>query len=360
LLHHDLAEDLARLNVFEAGIRVDRGLHVPVSEKPPEKLELARSMLENDRSGSVAELVDRYAQPYLLLDAVGDLTGKRHLALGAASPHVLPPQSGHYVEEVKNALKNIVTAIKDPKRAERADWQDEILVYYSGHGFPKYVDDDRQPYAQVGLLTPDSSRSFDTGVLWVDDDLAAELRTSNLVSLIIIDACSAQINRDEDDAASSERIQLKLHIFRGSPIEGQTELQFLLGTAIGRYSYEQRDFAVDDFVPGFMLWPAQMGTKGSGVFSLGLLASLLCQEATDRGSYTFDSSSHFLKDQFFTPANAKWDHDIRPKLEQMMKDLNLSFVTPDPDAFGYPGGGAYSPALRSGSATAPRCGFSKK
>lgn len=275
--------------------------------------------------------------------------------LGDSRFHVMPPQSGHYVDAVRNTLKNIIKEIKDPTRPDKADWQDEVLVYFSGHGFSKYVDDDQQPYTQVGLVTPDSSASFETGVIWVDTDLASDLRTSNLVSLLIIDACSSQIDKEDD--ASSERIQLKLHIFRGSPIEGQTELQFFLGSALGRYSYEQQDYAVDDFVPGFSLWPAGVGTKGSGVFSLGLLASLLCQEAVDQNRYTFESSYRFLRNQFFTPANAKWDSDIRPKLEQMMQGR---FVTPDPLVFGYPGGSSYSPALRFGSAAAPSCGFLKK
>jgi hypothetical protein len=270
--------------------------------------------------------------------------------LGDSRFHLLPRESGKYVDTVRSALRNIIDEIKH--RPNKADWQDEILVYFSGHGFSKYVDDDH-PYTQVGLVTPDSSPSFDSGVLWVDSDLAADLRTSNLVTLLIIDACSAQIDKDND--ASSERIQLK--IFSGSPIEGQTELQFLLGSALGRYSYEQQDYAIDDFVPGLALWPAGIGTKGSGVFSLGLLASLLCQEAIDQNQYTFDSSSRFLKNQFFTSANAKWYGGIRPKLETMMQGR---FVTPDPIAFGYPGGGIYSPTLRSGSPAAPSCGFAKK
>jgi hypothetical protein len=269
--------------------------------------------------------------------------------LGDSRFHLLPRESGKYVDTVRNGLRTIIDEIKH--RPNKADWQDEILVYFSGHGFSKYVDDDH-PYTQVGLVTPDSSPSFDSGVLWIDSDLAADLRTSNLVTLLIIDACSAQIDKDND--ASSERIQLK--IFSGSPIEGQTELEFLLGSALGRYSYEQQDYAIDDFVPGLTLWPAGVGTKGSGVFSLGLLASLFCQEAIDQNQYTFDSSSRFLKNQFFTSANAKWYGGIRPKLEKMMQGR---FVTPDPIAFGYPGG-IYSPTLRSGSPAAPSCGFAKK
>ncbi|MGJ5130981.1 caspase family protein [Bradyrhizobium oligotrophicum] len=277
--------------------------------------------------------------------------------LGGEHFHLLPPQNGHYVEAIKNTLKAIIQTIRDPRRTEKADWDDEILLYFAGHGFSKYIDNDRQHYLQVALVTPDANTALDTGVLQIEDDLASTLRTSNLVSMIIVDACSAQLDPSMDNNATSQRIQLNLHkphIFRSSPVEGQTELQFLLGSALGRYSYEQQDYMVDDFVPGFRLWPDGVGTKGSGVFSLGLLTSLLCQEAGAENQYTFDSSYRFLKNRFFTSANAKWDREIRPKLEQLMRG---SFVTPDPDAFGYPGGESYTPALRSGSSTVPVCGL---
>lgn len=269
--------------------------------------------------------------------------------LGDGRFHPDSPKAGDFVEATKTALKGIILDIKNTRRPDQGDWHDEILVYFAGHGFSNSVDGSRQTL-QVGLVTPDSDLSLQKNVLWIDD-LVHILDDSNVAKMLIIDACSAQI--DKDDVPIRESIQLKLPAFASkSPFS----LQFFLSSTLSHYSYEQQDYAVDDFIPGFKLWPNGVGTKGSGVFSLGLMASLLCREAVYKNGYTFDSSYRFLNDRFFAPTNTKWHSEIRPKLAELLPDR---FRVPDPDAFGFPGGGSFSPVMRSVSTTvsAPQCGF---
>jgi Caspase domain len=263
--------------------------------------------------------------------------------LGGSRFHLLTPEDGNFVDTAKSAVSDIIEKIKDPRRTDRTDWQDQILVYFAGHGFSKFVDESSM---RVGLVTPKSGPSLRTGVLWIDE-LVAGLNAPNLVSLIIIDACSAQT--DKRNVALSDQIQLSLPNVIG------TSLQFFLSSTLGHYSYEQQDYAVDDFVPGLTLWSNGEGTKGSGVFSMGLIASLLCQEAVYKDRYTFDSSSRFLNDRFFTSTNEKWEKTILPKLAVTMSGR---FFVPDPIDFGVPRGGrVYSPILRSAATNAPQCKF---
>ena len=42
MLHHDLAEDLARLNVLQADVGIDRGLHIAMTEDASDKFVFAR------------------------------------------------------------------------------------------------------------------------------------------------------------------------------------------------------------------------------------------------------------------------------------------------------------------------------
>src|SRR5829696_3218168 len=57
LLPHDVPVDDARLRSFETAVEVHGGLHIAMSEHAPDKLILARPVFQNDRRGSVPELV---------------------------------------------------------------------------------------------------------------------------------------------------------------------------------------------------------------------------------------------------------------------------------------------------------------
>jgi hypothetical protein len=269
--------------------------------------------------------------------------------LGDARFRLISPGPKRYDDLVRNGISEILQSVR-----RREDWEDVILIYFSGHGFSRYVPRE-EPYTQLGLITPDANRELDQGVVWFDKDLMDPLRNSKVVSLIIIDACSTEI--DGVEGFSSERTALKLPIYQDASVHGRTVLQFLFGSDVGKTSYEQSDYSVEDFVPNIALWPSDVRTKGSGVFSLGLLTSLLCQEAAKHQSYTFQTSSNFLNDHFFQQSNSKWRTGIRPKIEDTMKQMNLPFDAPHPIQFGFPGGDLFVTPLRAMSPTDPRCGL---
>ncbi len=100
VLHHHLAEDLARLDVRQADVEIDRGLHVAVTEELLDQLIFAGTPLEHDGAAGVPELVHRHPQPRRLKDALGDLAAERDFAFGPATlsrkqPVLVPaPQQG--------------------------------------------------------------------------------------------------------------------------------------------------------------------------------------------------------------------------------------------------------------------------
>jgi WD40 repeat protein len=264
--------------------------------------------------------------------------------------HFSKIDDGHYVDYVKNTLDDFLNKIL--QQPVKANINNKILIYFAGHGFTNYIQDRNGPYLKLGLVTPDYDAKTKSGVIWLEQDLANHLRTSDLVSMIIIDACSARNDAGMDNYGTSQKVQLNL--FSRPPIDDQSQLQLFLGTERGSVSYEEQGYSVDDFFQDSLLWPQNLRAKGSGVFSLGLLASLLCREGAAGDRFTFASSEDFMSVHFFSQTNKTWDQQIRPQLEQVMHG---EFVKPDPEAFGYPGGRLESPILRLGAAAVPKCGF---
>src|SRR5215813_11291307 len=85
MLHDDLAEDFARVDVFQPDIGVDGGLHVAVTEKLSDELVLARAGLENESACGVPELMNRHPQPGGLINPVFDLAAEQAASLGASA-----------------------------------------------------------------------------------------------------------------------------------------------------------------------------------------------------------------------------------------------------------------------------------
>lgn len=83
MFHDDLAEDLARLDVLQANIGIDRGLHVAVTQKLPDEFVRARPPLKNQSTGGMAELVHRHPKARRLVDSLGDLAAERDFAFSA-------------------------------------------------------------------------------------------------------------------------------------------------------------------------------------------------------------------------------------------------------------------------------------
>jgi hypothetical protein len=80
MLQYDLAEDLARLNILQADIGIDRRLHVAVTENAPDELVLARPTLEDDSRRGMPKLMHGDADTSRLMDTFGDLSAERNLA----------------------------------------------------------------------------------------------------------------------------------------------------------------------------------------------------------------------------------------------------------------------------------------
>src|SRR5262245_50178778 len=84
MLHDDLAEDFARVDVFQPDIGVDGRLYVAVAEKSPDKLILARPMLENNCACGVPELMHCHPQSSPLINPSRDLATEQDAAFGAS------------------------------------------------------------------------------------------------------------------------------------------------------------------------------------------------------------------------------------------------------------------------------------
>ena len=101
------------------------------------------------------------------------------------------------------------------------------------------------------------------------------------------------------------------------------------------------------------LWPPAIGTKGGGLFSLGLLSSLMCEDALQGDpNFTLQNAKDFLRRYFFSQSNAKW-RDIEAQLKTDLANRKLVYTKPDPayDPFGSPD----RAVLREGTAKAPKC-----
>lgn len=250
-----------------------------------------------------------------------------------------------YDDLVKKALKE-VEPLPDPPGDYH--WEHVVLVYFSGHGFARRT----RAVTQYGLITPDADEGLDIGVVWLVDDIVTQLANNNSkdnTRFIIIDACRSEIQQGID-ALESEQAYGSI---TARQLQGLDGWHFLFSSKMGHYSYEQTDYGIEDFVTDFKLWPG-IGQKGSGVFSLSLLASLICEEALDGQSFNLQESSRFLERDFFNEKNQKWKI-LRDKLAKQLADNHLGkFVSPEPGYYRYDN---HDPkgTLRPNAIGPPRC-----
>src|SRR5262245_18691948 len=85
MLHDDLAEYFARMDIFQPDIGVDGGLHVAVSEKLSDELVLARAGLEKESACGVPELMHCHPQSGHLMNPLRDLAAEQDVAFGASA-----------------------------------------------------------------------------------------------------------------------------------------------------------------------------------------------------------------------------------------------------------------------------------
>jgi hypothetical protein len=176
----------------------------------------------------------------------------------------------------------------------------------------------------------------------------SRLVNAQRLSLLIIDACRAEANPDGLQPFDPQVAGLS-----AGHLSFDSELHILYGSTLGHYSYEASAYSASDFVPELALWPASIDSKGGGLFSLGMLASLVCEDALEGDrDFTLQNTGNFLRRYFFSEANKRWP-DIETALKKQLVAQNLTYLAPDADYVMV--GTTKNAVLRKGTDKAPRC-----
>ena len=85
----DLAEDFARVDIFQSDVGIDRSLNVAVAEKSSDELVLPGAALEDESACCVPELMHGHPQPRRPINPLCDLAAQQGAAFGAP---VLPQE----------------------------------------------------------------------------------------------------------------------------------------------------------------------------------------------------------------------------------------------------------------------------
>src|SRR5262245_59899555 len=113
MLHDDLAEDFARVDIFQPDIGVDGGLHVAVAEKLSDEFVLAWAALEMESACSMPKLVHRHPQPGCLVDPLRDLDAEPDVAFGTPT---LPREQPVIVPATEHDRPELVDVFVDHSR----------------------------------------------------------------------------------------------------------------------------------------------------------------------------------------------------------------------------------------------------
>jgi len=259
---------------------------------------------------------------------------------------------------VLNSLQTIVDDIGRFSKNHLNDsvnWEHQILFYFSGHGFSKRHDNPREnAYMEFGLVTPGTGPNVSQGSMNLNDVLSKLLASPNL-SIVIIDACRAEVGAAQ--SLDSEPAYVSTYANIGSNL--QNRLHIFYSSTVGHYSYEDSEHAITDFVPQLVLWKppvdpkkSPIDSKGGGLFSLGLIASLACKDALDSDMiFTLESSKYFFKRYFYTAKNTRWP-EIEQRLKAQLADAHLPYIAPET---AYDPFGSGAAILREGTPAVPQC-----
>src|SRR5262249_27513401 len=83
VLSHDLSKNLARLDVLQTDVGPHCCLDAAMPQQPPNQFVLAGTVLQNERTGGMPELVDGHPQPGCIVNSLGNLHAERGHSLGA-------------------------------------------------------------------------------------------------------------------------------------------------------------------------------------------------------------------------------------------------------------------------------------
>lgn len=289
-------------------------------------------------------------------DKTKDWVANLQTDLGGDKFIVIYPQPGDtYDALVKDAITKTfqdINRFNDAHRDDNVNWEHRVVVYFSGHGFSSVNDPDNTGtrYVRMGLVTPDTKDDLMHGSVWLDDVLRT-LVSSQYMSVVIIDACRALPDANGSQPIDNELANLAL--YPNISISTQQNLYILYSSTAGHYSYEDAANGIGDFVPKLSLWPPNLETKGGGFFSMGLLASLVCQEALQYDpDFTLKNSDIFFHQYFFNQDRNPAMKALQTQLASSLKQLNLSFLPP---ATAYDSWGSMPPVLRSRPNKMPKC-----
>jgi hypothetical protein len=233
------------------------------------------------------------------------------------------PYNERVISKIKE-LKNLILADQKDEKDKGEEWEHEVLIYFAGHGESKdgplefdtpSVDDSRT----VGFL------EFEDVVKWLSDPDMGVVRR-----IFIVDACRAKPGRKESDEPNTDFVALNMsQTYQAT----RTKWDYYFSTQRGGYSYEQGKFGLGDIVPEFDLWSASSVPKsGNGVFTLGLMTSLLCGDAIDypeEKAYNVDISRRYLANWFFSARNQKWVEFKADLIHRFPQD-EIEDLTPEP------------------------------
>ncbi|MGV7219658.1 hypothetical protein [Bradyrhizobium sp. UFLA05-112] len=227
---------------------------------------------------------------------------------------VMGKQDSLFSEKVNTTIGVMLGAIATEKAGRSEPWDDEVLVFFAGHGATKN-----------GLVELQTSDPRGPGLN--PDVIMSQLNKAQVERrMLILDACRPSPNGDKNDPDLNN---IGTKVFN-SWTNDHAKWDLLLSTNPGGYSYEESLFALNDIIPGFSLWsPGTIAKTGNGVFTLGFLSSVICGDSVnypDETVYNADVSSRYLKFVFFSQKNPTW-----LALEAYLKDkLQASYKIPAP------------------------------
>ena len=245
--------------------------------------------------------------------------------------YMLPEQKdgfhGRILNKIGELKEKLAVEEADKNKIER--WEHEFLIYFAGHGSSR-----NKPYLEFETPSVDENRNF--GFLKFDDVVDA-LNVSGaryVRRIFIVDACRTVPGQEVSDLGDPE-----FEVLRGytNMTTTHSKWDYFFSTRSGGYSYETDKFGIGDLIPGFELWPADptdtstiVEKSGNGLFTLGLLTSLICGDALDYpAKYNVEDSSKYLTNHFFSPRNPKWV-DYEKELIPQLARRDIEYVEPEP------------------------------
>ena len=223
------------------------------------------------------------------------------------------------IEELKTKL-----AVEEADKNENEHWEHEFLIYFAGHGSSSNEH-------SLSLETPSVDEKRNSGFLKFHDvvESLSGSRARYVRRIFIIDACRAIPGQKVSDTVD---IEFEANEGYVNYVTTKSKWDYYFSAQGGGYSYEAGKVRIGDMIPGFELWPETVEKSGNGLFTLGLLTSLICGDEVNypaQSKYTVDVSQKYMKEYFFSRFNPKWV-DYQRELIPRLANGGIQFVNPEP------------------------------